>query len=254
MAETVMNMRFLAVDQGNSYVKLYLMEEGATVSSCRLKSDDTESILAFMDAWRPDCGAFCTVGRKDARLLESLRLALSGSLLILGNKTPLPVGVAYGTPDTLGLDRLALAAGAASMFPGEALAVVDAGTAVTLDVVDSSPAFVGGRISAGLRLRLNALHDHTAALPLIPLVGDTPVAGNSTVTSLRSGAILGLAGEISETYRQYAASFGCSRLLLTGGDAETLAPRISPDVPALSVPDLIARGLLDIFLYNETDR
>lgn len=254
MGADVKNMRFLAVDQGNSFVKLYLMEDGLTVSSSRLRADDADSILAFIDAWKPDCGAFCSVGRKDARLLESLRLALPGPLLILGHSTPLPVGADYDTPSTLGLDRLALAAGAAAMIPGESLVVVDAGTAVTLDVVDATRGFLGGRISAGIRMRLEALHAHTAALPLIPLLGDTPVAGRSTDTSLRSGAILGLAGEISETFRHYSTSFGCSRLILTGGDAETLAPRISPDVPVISVPDLMARGLLDIFIYNETNR
>lgn len=254
MAASPVNMRFLAVDQGNSFVKMYLMENGATVGSCRLDAGDSDAIVSFVDAWKPDCAAFCSVGRKDARLLESLRIALPGSLLILSHSTPLPLRVNYDTPDTLGLDRIALATGAAAMFPGESLVVVDAGTAVTLDVVDSSPAFDGGRISAGLRLRLDALHSHTAALPRIPLLGDTPVAGLSTITSLRSGALLGLAAEISETFRQYSASFGCSRLILTGGDAESLAPRISSDVPAVTVPDLMARGLLDIFIYNETNR
>lgn len=254
MALNINDMRFLAVDQGNSFIKLSLMEGGLTVSSCRLRSGDSDAVMAFIDLWRPDCGAFCSVGRKDARLLESLRLALSGPLLILSHSTPLPLKVEYDTPDTLGLDRLTLAAGAASMFPGETLAVVDAGTAVTLDVVGAAPSFLGGRISAGLRLRIDALHSHTAALPVVPVVGDTPLVGRSTDTSLRSGALLGLAGEISETFRQYSAAFGCSRLLLTGGDADAIAPRLSSDVAALTVPDLMARGLLDIFIYNETIR
>lgn len=245
------NYRFLAIDQGNSFVKLFLMEQGLTVASCRLPAGDADAILAFIEAWRPDCGAFCSVGRKDARLLESLRQSMPGPFLIVGHSTPLPIGVVYDTPESLGLDRVALAAGAAAMCPAEALMVVDAGTAVTLDAVDASPAFVGGRISAGLRLRINALHDHTAALPVIPLLGDTPVAGRSTATSIRSGAILGLAAEISETFFHYSTSFGCSRLLLAGGDAEAIAPHISPSVPMLQVPDLMARGLLDIFIHNE---
>lgn len=251
MAVNPKNIRFLALDQGNSFIKLFLMEGGQTVSSCRLKADDADAVLAFIEVWQPECGAFCSVGRKDARLLESLRLALPGSLLILSHSTPMPIGVRYDTPDTLGLDRLVLAAGAAAMCPGESAMVADAGTAVTLDVLDASPAFAGGRISAGLRLRLETLHAHTAALPMIPLLGDTPVAGASTDTSLRSGAILGLAGEISETFRQYSSSFGCSRLFITGGDAEIIAPHISPGIPVLPVPDLMARGLLDIFIYNE---
>ncbi|MDE6022327.1 MAG: type III pantothenate kinase [Muribaculaceae bacterium] len=243
--------RFLAVDQGNSLLKLTLFEGDELKQSCRFDADALEDVFNAVESWRPECGAFCSVGKIDTRFVESLRLALDGQFLILSHSTKLPIDVDYSTPSTLGLDRVSLAAGASYIYKGESVAVVDAGTAVTLDVVDSRPAFRGGRITAGLRLRFAALHEHTAALPLVEAAGELPVAGDSTVTSIRSGVVLGLADEITETFRRYKETYGCRRLVLTGGDAGFIAPYITTRIPADHVADLMARGLLHIYKYNE---
>lgn len=245
------NRRFLAVDQGNSFCKLSLFENQTPLEICRIPTEDSDSVFSVVESWSPDCGAFCSVGHIDPRLVESLRIAVGGHFLLLSHSTPLPITVEYATPDTLGLDRVALAAGAASLYPGRNIMVVDAGTAVTLDVVKSSPSFLGGRISPGLLLRLEALNGHTAALPLVSADGPMPVAGYSTETSIRSGVIGGLANEIVATFREYNEAFGCSRLAFTGGDAGILYKLISSRIPADHVPDLMARGLLYIYNHNE---
>lgn len=253
------NRRFLAVDQGNSFCKLSLFEDQTPLEICRIPTEDSDSVFSVVESWRPDCGAFCSVGHIDPRLVESLRIAVGGHFLLLSHSTPLPITVEYATPATLGLDRVALAAGAASLYPGHNIMVVDAGTAVTLDVVKASlstpttpkTSFLGGRISPGLLLRLEALNGHTAALPLISADGPMPVAGYSTETSIRSGVIGGLANEIVATFREYNEAFGCSRLAFTGGDAGILYKLISSRIPADHVPDLMARGLLYIYNHNE---
>lgn len=243
--------RFLAVDQGNSLLKLTLFEGGEPTEVCRFPSEAIEDVFSILERWNPDCGAFCSVGKIDSRMVESLRLALDGRLLILSRSTRLPIRIDYATPSTLGLDRVALAVGAAMHFKGENLMVVDAGTAVTLDVVDSEPCFKGGRITAGLRLRFDALHAHTSALPLLDAEGEIPLIGDSTASAIRSGVVCGLSDEIVETYRQYNNIFGCTRLVLTGGDAALLAECINSRIPADLLPDLIARGLHYIYKYNE---
>lgn len=255
------SQRFLAVDQGNSFFKLSLFIGGRLEEVCRIPAAEADEIFAVVDSWSPDCGCFCSVGRIDSRLVESLRLAVGGNLLVLSHSTPLPVGIEYSTPSTLGLDRVALAAGASSLCGGENVIVVDAGTAVTLDVVVAhgpadeagglSATYKGGRIAPGLRLRFESLHQYTAALPLVDSEGEIPLAGDSTATSIRSGVVLGLADEIVETFRQYSHAFGCTRMLLTGGDAQILIKLISPRIPAVYVPDLMAKGLLYIYNYNE---
>lgn len=245
------NNRFLAIDQGNSFIKLSLFEGDCLKESMRVPSDAEEKLFAAVEVWHPRCGAFCSVGKIDPRMVESLRLALDGRLLVVSRSTRLPIGVEYSTPSTLGLDRLALAAGAERVCPGECVAVVDAGTAVTIDVVDAEGVFRGGRITSGMHLRFEALHHFTAALPLVSERGDTPLLGYSTDTAIRSGVVLGLADEVVETFRRYKEHFGCSRLLLTGGDAPVLSPFIVNRIPADHVPDLMALGLLYIYEYNE---
>ena len=243
--------RFIAVDQGNSLLKLTLFEDGELQEVCRFSPDAIEEAFSAVERWNPDCGAFCSVGKIDSRMVESLRIALDGHLLILSRSTRLPIGIDYATPATLGLDRVALAAGAAKLYPGETVMVADAGTAVTLDVVDSSPCFRGGRITPGMRLRFEALHAHTSALPLLDANGEHPLIGYSTETAIRSGVVCGLSDEIIETFKQYKNIFGCSRLVLAGGDAGLLVECINSRIPADHVPDLIARGLLYIYNYNE---
>ena len=245
------NRRFLAVDQGNSLLKLTLFEGGEPIDACRFPTDAMEDVFSVVENWHADGGAFCSVGRIDSRMVASLRLALDGRLLILSRSTRLPVGIEYSTPDTLGLDRVAVASGAAMLYEGENVMVVDAGTAVTIDMVDSSPTFRGGRITAGMRLRFEALHKRTSALPMVDTDGPLPVLGDSTSTAIRSGVVLGLADEITETFRQYKDIFGCTRLVLTGGDARLLSDCINTRIPADFVPDLMAYGLLYIYKYNE---
>lgn len=243
--------RFLAIDQGNTLLKLTLFDGDGTTETCRFSGDAADEVFRVVECWKPDCGAFCSVGRLDSRLVESLRIVLGGRLLILSRSTALPIGIDYSTPSTLGLDRIALAAGTAMLYPRETIAVVDAGTAVTLDIVDNTPAFRGGRITAGMRLRFEALHTHTSGLPLIDADGPIKMAGCSTATSIRSGVVLGLADEITETFRQYKETYGCTRLVLTGGDAGLIMECINSRIPADHVPDLMAQGLLHIYNYNE---
>ena len=245
------NRRFVAIDQGNTMLKFTLFDGGELRDVYRFPGDNIEDIFTVIERWQPDCGAFCTVGKLDTRMVESLRLALDGRLLILSRTTRLPIGITYSTPSTLGLDRIALAVGGAMSCKSETIAIADAGTAVTLDVVDSSPAFIGGRITAGLRLRFEALHACTSALPLVDAEGPLPISGDSTTSAIRSGVVLGLADEITETFRQYKETFGCTRLLLTGGDAGLLTDCINSRIPADHVPDLMARGLLYIYNHNE---
>lgn len=243
--------RFAAIDQGNTLLKLTLLEGAEVKEFRRFSPEATEDVIATLEQWGVECGAFCSVGKLDPRLLESLRLSLDGRLLVVSRYTPVPLKVVYATPETLGLDRIVLAAGAGLLYPGEAVAVGDAGTAVTLDVIDGSPAFLGGRITAGMRLRFESLRAQTASLPLADPDGPVAVVGDSTLSAIRSGVVMGLADEITEAFRQYQERYGCRRLLLTGGDSYLLSEYIQTRIPVDLVPDLMAFGLLHIYNYNE---
>lgn len=161
------NLRILTIDQGNTSAKVVVWDGHVAVESMRNPDLMIEDLLPVIERWNPDGGAYCSVCHTDAKFLETLRRLLEGRLMVLTSATPLPMGVTYGSRDTLGNDRVAAVAGARSLFPDESLLVVDAGTAVTIDVTDAGGNFVGGNIAPGMRLRFMSLHSATRQLPLV---------------------------------------------------------------------------------------
>ena len=95
-------------------------------------------------------------------------------ILWLNCNTPLPVTNLYETPETLGYDRMAAVVAANDQFPGKDILVIDAGTCITYEFIDSLGQYHGGNISPGLWMRLKALHQFTGRLPLINAEGRLP--------------------------------------------------------------------------------
>lgn len=148
-------------------------------------------------------------------------------------------------PAGMGSDRVAADIGARCQCPDNTLLVIDAGTCITFDVIANDGTMLGGAISPGVSLRLKAMHEHTAALPLLDIHGDHPVLGYDTPSAMRSGAINGMRWEIEGYIRHILASHPDLRVFFTGGDStefpEDLQPIISCD------PLLVQKGLLAAF-------
>lgn len=181
-----------------------------------------------------------------------LRRQLMDSLpfVHLTHETPVPFQNAYATPETLGRDRIAAIAGVRNHVADGAVLVVDAGTCVTYDLLDSSDVYHGGAIAPGIRLRLNAMHTFTARLPLVDWDASSTVEliGDSTENSLLSGAVLGTAAEIDSIAARYAERFENLHVLLTGGDAVALQACLKSRI--FAVPNLVAEGLNKILIHN----
>src|SRR6185312_8188631 len=101
----------------------------------------------------------------------------------------LPLRVLVQQLDHVGIDRLLDAVAANSRRPaGVPAIIIDAGSAVTVDLVDEAGAFTGGAILPGLRLMAKALHDYTALLPLVdPPTQAPPLPGTATIPAIESG-------------------------------------------------------------------
>ena len=127
--------------------------------------------------------------------------------------------------------------------------IVDAGTAVTVDVL-SAGAFRGGAIYPGLDMVLDSLHRGTAVLPHVTVDSDPPaLPAANTVDAIASGAVFGIAGAIRALVELSLGSAGHdASVLLTGGGMETIRGHIGLDV--FPVPDLLFRGLLYLYLTN----
>lgn len=161
----------------------------------------------------------------------------------LDRSRPLPFASDYQTPETLGQDRIAAIAGTLGTF-GTARLVVDAGSCVTFDLVDADDRYRGGNISPGVGMRLRAMHEFTARLPLVAAGLPGGSVGDSTVTALQHGGVRGVVYETEGLYRRLLADFADLQLVITGGDASLLLPCFS--VPCLHYPNLVLRGLNQI--------
>ncbi len=158
-----------------------------------------------------------------------------------------PIRHALLPPVTVGVDRL-LAAMGAHARSGEACVVIDAGTAITVDFVDSWGVFQGGCIAPGLTMSLRALHEQTAALPLVDratLVAQaaaTDPLGRTTADALALGCLASARGLVHRLIDQYAAvNSSYPRVIATGGDAPLLFEH--DDLVEHIVPDLVLIGL-----------
>lgn len=236
----------LTIDRGNTTAKIVLWEGTEPISTSTIFNADNATLLRAIGELSFDRAALCSVaGPIDG--LDDLLADRGISLLSLTASTPIPTGNLYATPDTLGVDRIAAAIGAHTLYPGHELLVADIGTCVTYDRIDANGNFIGGNIAPGIGMRLRAMHTFTKALPQVASVGDTPIRGISTDTAMRSGAFYGVVAEVTY-YNSLLGPDGMT--LLTGGWSERVAAALNFD--AKLCPLLVNRGLNRILQYNET--
>lgn len=141
-------------------------------------------------------------------------------------------------PEGLGEDRCAAILGARRRAPGQDVLIVDCGTCLTTDFISSEGRHLGGVISPGLRLRLESMHEHTAALPAVGLEGDAPIWAFTTEEAMRGGAMNGLRYEIEGYIREARRERPGVKVFYTGG----LALALEGDVSVC--PNLVLEGLL----------
>ncbi|HEX7571083.1 MAG TPA: type III pantothenate kinase, partial [Verrucomicrobiae bacterium] len=168
-------------------------------------------------------------------------------LLELTAKSVRGVGIDYPKPDSIGPDRLANAVAARRRF-GAPVVVVDFGTAVTFDVVDSKGNYVGGIIAPGLAAMTNYLHEKTALLPKIEIREIKTAIGKSTEEAMLVGAVHGYRGLVRELIAELKRELRVKKLpvVATGGYAKLIAAKL-PEISAVE-PDLTLEGLRLVWL------
>lgn len=167
---------------------------------------------------------------------HAVHQATGQNVLWVGREIPLPIPVQTKSPEKTGVDRV-LNVAAAYEILGQACAVVDAGTAITVDFCDESGNFIGGAIAPGSNLMLQAMHEHTAALPKLTFEKPAGEIGDDTEQAMLHGVYHGVRGLVKELVEAYAMRLGTwPEIVATGGDAQTLfgewelIQRIAPDL------------------------
>lgn len=237
----------LTIDIGNTRTKVAVFENGQFVQEEKFENAGPKHLLEVVSRYKPERLAYCSVAAEDPDLEAALR-TLPYPILHVTGLTPAPVTVCYRTPATLGADRLAAVVGAVTLQPQTDLLVVDAGTCITYDLVEASGRYLGGNISPGVEMRLEALNRRTARLPRTDVDGDTPDLGYDTDTAIRAGVVRGIGYELQGCIRHWQKRYPGLRIFLTGGDRFAFSDAVRLNI--LTDSHLVARGLNRLLTMN----
>lgn len=240
----------LLVDIGNTRIKVAIFEGGVLIAQRTTEYLRAQLLDELIEGRQVD-GAIVASTRGDVPEILELVRPYARRLVEFTPSTPVPIRNAYLTPETLGRDRLAAAVGAASLYPGRNVLIVDFGTAVTIDLVSADNTFRGGCISPGLGMRFRALHDYTARLPLCSASEQEGLIGCTTDEALTLGVMNSLIFEIEGYITRMEAEFDNLCVIFTGGDAKFFVKRIKNAIFANC--NLVLRGLDRILEYDASE-
>jgi type III pantothenate kinase len=237
----------LILDLGNTNQKVAVFRDEEMVFLDSSPALDPERLTGLFSRF-PDLrhSILSSVIEHDASMVDDLRKRLN--LIILDEKTPVPVTNGYKTPATLGKDRLAAAVAGHTLFPRRPVLVVNSGTCITYDFVDADGLYHGGAISPGLNMRFRALHTFTGKLPLIDVADSGHLNGDTTESSLRAGVIFGITDEIEGFARRYSDRYPGLTVVLSGGDHNYFVKRLK--ISTFAVPNIVITGLHQILTFN----
>lgn len=224
----------LVIDVGNTRIKAAVFENNTLLKAVAFSQEEAEQQwqMLFSKFQHIQAIVTCSVTEYLSKTVQDLGQSIP--IYSIGRHTKFPFDNQYATPNTLGIDRMVLAAGAVLQFPNQDRLVIDAGTCITFDYINAANAYLGGAIAPGILMRYKALHDYTAKLPLLEPHYPQQSIGNSTEESIHVGVVQGVLHEIESTITAFAADSTSFSIILTGGDADFLAKRLKNTIFANS--------------------
>ncbi len=149
---------------------------------------------------------------------------LSHEMLVVGPGIRTGMAIRYDNPREIGADRLVNAVAAYEKVRGACI-VVDFGTAITYDPVSADGEYLGGIITPGVEISMEALTARAAALPRIDIAPPRSLIGKSTIDAIRSGIVYGFAGQVDAIVRRLRGELGeDTETIATGGLAASIVP------------------------------
>ncbi|MDY7394772.1 type III pantothenate kinase [Aureibaculum sp. 2210JD6-5] len=234
----------LIIDIGNTRAKIAVFnKDNMLVSLISEHNNTNKNIEKLKKTYNIENCILSSVANVEA----DLEVDRFNTFVKLNHKTKVPFQNKYKTPTTLGVDRIALASGAANKYPNKNVLIIDSGTCITYDFINTKNEYLGGAISPGIDIRYKSLNQFTANLPLLEQA-DYKLIGTDTKSSIHSGVLNGFIQEIDGVIGQYQRKYSNLTVVLTGGDTKFLAKKLKSSI--FATPNFLLEGLNSILIYN----
>jgi type III pantothenate kinase len=239
-------MRTICFDFGNTRLKAAIFDNDRIVEEIVLPNDEPMTIEELLVIHKPQRSILASVIDHDPAI-EHL-LASATRFHKLSHLTRANFTTPVGKPESIGADRLALAAAAVHFYPGRNNLVIGMGSCITYNFINQFHQFIGGSISPGMEMRFRAMQVFTAKLPLVQPEWNFPLVGYDTKTNMQSGVIAGITYEMAGFIDLYASKYENFNVVLTGGDTVYFAGQLKNRIFADS--NFLFKGL---YALSETN-
>ena len=241
----------LIIDIGNSFVKLAVFRDDKLEKKEVIEAENILDNIRLLNNIYPSINKaiISSVGKLKKKDINTIDKYFD--LLILNSEAKLPFKNLYKTPKTLGVDRIALVSASVNKFPKSNTLIIDSGTCITYDFINSKNEYLGGAISPGMQMRYKSLNTFTANLPLLQSEIPDNITGQSTNESIHSGVVYGIIKEIEGIIETYKLKYSDLTVILTGGDAKFLSKQLKSSIFANS--NFLLEGLNFILQYNSNE-
>ncbi len=193
-----------------------------------------------------------TVPQLSEQWTEMASRYLGHVMLVVGPALRTGMPIRMDNPREVGADRLVNAVAAYARVQNTCV-VVDFGTAITYDVVSSAGEYLGGIITPGAEISIDALYERAAKLPKVELAEPRSLIGKSTVDAIRSGIVYGFAAQVDGIVHRLRDELGSeTKVLATGGLARALVPAVHETID--EVDDLLTLTGLRLIWERNTVR
>jgi type III pantothenate kinase len=227
----------LAVDVGNTQTHVGLFRTAELLEHWRFHTSRTATadelavvlggLLRLREGSLRDVDAIvvsCVVPNLAQEYDEVRRRYLGGGGALVGPELRTGMPIRIDDPRELGADRLVNAIAAYDRVGGPCIAV-DFGTAINYDVVSAAGEYLGGVISPGVEISIEALSERAAALPKVRLEPPRAAIGKGTREAIQSGVIYGYAGQVDGLVARLREELGEeATTIATGGWAHAIVP------------------------------
>jgi type III pantothenate kinase len=238
----------LVIDIGNTRTKFSVFSKGEVLITVPVDEFKIEHINVLKNEHPGLNKAIVSSTKAYSSKLKKVLQQNFERFLELDATTPLPIENLYKTKETLGKDRIAAAVGAFDLYPEGNCLIIDAGTAITYDIVTNKKQYLGGNISPGIDMRFKALNHFTGKLPLVGQGNFNKLFGTTTEEAIRAGVQNGVVFEVDRAIDSFKEFYKNLKVIITGGNTEFFDKKLKNSFFVHF--NLIALGLNRILEYN----